>query len=80
LALGRGFLTEANKDNKKALQQWIAPIDLERHIVEGRPAGERFLELRNGEHCENAQCSPAARSAQLGLKVHYVFRGLLATG
>jgi hypothetical protein len=42
LALGRGFLTEADKDNKKALQQWIAAIDLERDVVKERPAGERF--------------------------------------
>jgi hypothetical protein len=32
------------------------------------------------EHCENAQCSSAARSAQLGLKARHPFRGLLATG
>jgi hypothetical protein len=58
----------------------IAAIDLERDVVIERPAGERFRELRNGEHCENAQCSPAARSTQLELKAHHPFRGLPATG
>ena len=56
LALGRGFLTEANKDNKKGLAAVDRPIELERHIVEERPAGERFESWETVSIAESAQC------------------------